>query len=176
MKFLFTFIAGCCLLSACSKDDNNYGLPNATSSGKNSFACLIDGDPYIARNENTQFLVFGELPLEVMWDTPRVLIHTRDIHKENDQTSERLLHLTLTVNPDLSVARITGDYYVKGTGTNCYDFNLDTDLPYKVDISRYDPPGSVPRIISGTFEGSFRGAGDCDKIVKVTEGRFDVKI
>jgi len=54
MKKIFLPFVAAITLTACSKDDQlpgNYQtpLPEATQTGKGTFACYVDGDAYIAK-------------------------------------------------------------------------------------------------------------------------------
>jgi hypothetical protein len=161
---------------SCHKSDNDYGLPNATEEGKGQFACVVNGEPYIAQNEYKE-LFFGLDPLVVSWDSPQSIISTFDIRKDNGVKNERQINLSVEVNNDLSVECFHifyHDWRGSDSENKCYEYRIDTTAPYNIKITRYDPLGSRPRVLSGTFSCTVKEV-DCGDLLDITDGRFDVK-
>ncbi len=171
------FIFGALLMfSSCKKEDNDYGLPNATSEGKNTFACVVDGEAYIARNENKEFLVFGDIPLVAYYDKPAAVINTLDIRDVNGETKEKQINCSFYFDDNGQFKKMTMHYHnYELSNVGCNYFKHDTTLVSDVHITRFDPPGTHPRIVSGTFSCQLREV-DCGNIIEVTDGRFDVKL
>ena len=161
------------LLSGCESCEDDpqptelEKLPPATQEGKNTFGCLVDGKAWITRTSTdaTAFYQEGVLAIGAKNDknTENISI---SIYDEN--LSEREYHLP-NDNGENTITDIAGLNQSKTTGCR---FETTSEYPGTIKITHFDPsPGQW--IISGTFE--FEAySPECDTIVKVTDGRFDL--
>ncbi len=181
--FLLICILGFCL--GCCPDKESPGLPPVTSEGKNTFACKINGEVFVADGSGTDTPnrgiyavlesnfdnVGNDLPLDscsliilaknssrrlFLYINPYLLVDGRR-HYLNSRTEE----YPAVVRP-LNYGRIYS------SGNNYITNSVDTG---SVFITKWD---QRKFIISGTFQ--FRAKNYLDKtdLVEVTEGRFDL--
>ena len=156
------------LFSNCKKDK----LPKATQSGNNTFGCKIDGALFKPSERGG---LFGSPPVTV--DNLRLNGFTLQAKYYGDGADTKRRSVTIY----LEYLRGTGTFTLNG-GPNIGVYEFDyaggppryaTDAAHtgSVTITRCD---TVNRIYSGTF---FFTAIDKNtgKVVKVTDGRFDVK-
>lgn len=169
------FIPVIALVGSCRKEniDNSYGLPNISSEGYNRFGCLVNGKAYVARDEYGD--LFSTPPLICYIDKPVVSLNTLDIHKEDDKKNKRQMTASIEVRSDLSVGTFALSYYEYGGGDDCFEYKTGLGLDSDIHITRFDPPGSHPRVVSGTFSCKVKEV-DCGDIIDITDGRFDVTI
>jgi len=161
-----TLFSGLCCFYQCRKDkpktDNPYGLPNATQWGAGVFACLINGQKFVA---GRTYLTDGA---RVIGDT----LYIRAILA----TASNFQLMGIYVKQFLQGKR---DYVIDGvnvgvefmtdstcqglTGTRSFSKARNLVIT-KLDTAR--------RIVSGTFDGLTFATPGCDTL-HVTNGRFD---
>lgn len=158
--------------TSCKKDkapevDNPYGLPNATQTGANTFAYLIDGKPQIV--ENSIYLRGGA----VLNDTLGVFGEAGDnnyferltINIKGGLQQGLIYQLN---NPGIKSIRISTNKSCKGylgsNVLNLYSTGGTMELT-KLDLNN--------KIISGKFNCKIP-VPNCDTL-KITNGRFDIK-
>ena len=157
------------LLTQCqwfdSDDDNPVDkLPPATQTGAYTFACLIDGQPWIVKGfnsgTNAQYQ-FGGLDLGGSMKNEGVLKNLRftfttRISIETNQTYylPRTDTTVLARYTESSICRYDNGHVTNG----------------QIKLTRFD---TSARIVSGTFELTVFNP-DCGDTVKITDGRFDI--
>jgi hypothetical protein len=173
MKKSILLLASIVLLAAsCEKDgpfSNDGKLPAATTSGKNTFGCKINGKVWLPS---------GGYP----WESPVNGKHDRGwvgcdqlfvsaiITYDDGDTS---IHQEMILNawcPVIGENEITP---IKGAFTDfngCGRYRVDTLSPHILVITKLDTANYIG---SGTFE--FKAINDdCKDTLVITEGRFDV--
>ena len=138
-------------------------LPKATQSGKDTFGCLVNGKAWVSRFGGQAFYQTGTLGIDagasnnVFSAIMSFHVFDLDLTTTTYQLSEKLNQA------DNEYAR----YY--DHNTDCEYFTTDI---YKgaLTIKHLD---KVNFIISGNFELEFFSV-DCSKVLKVTDGRFDM--
>ena len=168
MRIFLLFFVTIFLFSCEGCDDNSKPktelekLPPMTQSGKNTFGCLVNGKAWVTRTSIDALAFYQEGVLSISagvlnedWDQGLgILIQDIDLH-----LSEYLLD-----NPILRFAEL-GDKTL-----NCvFRTNADTYTGSFV-INHLD---QEKLIVSGTFEFDAYSI-DCNELVKVTNGRFDL--
>jgi hypothetical protein len=177
MKKLMPFLLAASLFllaASCKKDDplNTNKLPPATTSGKNTFGCKVNGEVWIAHIEGGVF----DFPIYAIHDTgwpgcdQLLVVGKRKYDEQADisqQVSVELRCPKLGENQLLFNKGAFLDFRICNQG---YRYALDTLSPCTVFITRLD---SINFIASGTFE--FTAINDdCKDTLRITEGRFDV--
>ncbi len=156
------------LAATCGKDDIKPidQLPPATTEGKNTFGCLINGEAWVAHIEDNPIL-WGDNVVDAQYDDEKYLkiVAERDI---NSQEIDQTLILLATVTPNVSFFRRSSN--LADYNDNCDAFYLDTLIAQQLTITRLDIEN---KIISGLF-GLTIISDDCSDTIRITEGRFDL--
>ena len=147
-----------------SKSENNK-LPPATQSGKNTFGCLVNGKVWVTETfiNASAFYQEGVLMISAALETNSkdqgisIYIYDTDLTESNYTLDEE-------VDQFSSFANFGDDILKCGFKTNSSNNG-------EIKITHLD---QINFIISGTFEFDAYSA-DCDKVVKITKGRFDLK-
>lgn len=158
IKIFFLFI----LFVSCKEDD---GLPKPTTNGSNIFACRVDG------------VIFKPVSTDFKLSAKDVEFYEKGVHIIGRRSTD-------TAHEDVDIFI----KYFKGRGTYILDndsisygeygrrldsYRTNIDNTGKLIITNYD--GSN-RILSGTFEFSASAIDKTtSKVVKVSDGRFDLK-
>ncbi|MBS1736113.1 MAG: hypothetical protein JSS98_05835 [Bacteroidetes bacterium] len=159
----------CFCFAQCHKDktpapDNPYGLPNATQTGANTFACLINGKKFIAYYNPS-----NGTGAKVINDTLGVTGQLKAINyfefigfSIKGKLSQDLVY---TIDSKSM-------YAILGTDSTCSGISFNTTTSYatrgNIQLKRFDP---ISRIVSGTFNFVFP-IPNCDTLY-ITDGRFD---
>ena len=66
MKKIILFIGILLTLNSCSKNNETEltpleQLPEATNTGKGTFGCLINGEPFVVRNTSKQVAIYQQM-------------------------------------------------------------------------------------------------------------------
>lgn len=155
------------LYSSCKKEK----LTKETQEGANTFSCKVDGKIYIAQIQGVSFS--GAKPIVVHnFQNDGFTLSTID-SRTGEAFSTKLLiqlqYLQTTGTYTLSLNRNYAIYELNYTPGPRYQ--TDANHTGTVNITRCD---TINRIYSGTF--SFTAIDkNTNKVVKVTDGRFDVK-
>ena len=166
MFYLFLIVA--ITTGACKKDKND-GLTPETQTGANTFSCKINGENFIASQS-----LFGPNAIfvsNVQTSMPYFLLDGRNTN------SQPYKEIELKISEDVRV----GVVYKLGGGEQNYgsiSYRYPDDL-YKttsnsigeVVFTRVD---NANKIYSGKF--SFVCMNSLNQQIKITDGRFDVKI
>ncbi|WP_298390869.1 DUF6252 family protein [Hydrotalea sp.] len=159
-------LTGCssCKKTANPPPDNPYGLPNATQTGANIFACLINGTPWIFRGGGYAILnaKVRDTAFSIgAYDSTTTIIYvlsvpsTNKIYRLNDTTKVYGLR---------TVEKSCFQNYINGYGNIVPIKSYDGE----VHLTKVD---SVNKIISGTFW--FHIKTDYCDTIKISNGRFD---
>lgn len=159
MKTLKTLIVFSLMLMAvtnCKNDDDNLTpleqLPPITQTGKNTFGCLVNGEPLSITNSNNQVAIYQQGQLQFGGGGISMIINEPfSISNEIDLIGKA--RYIINPNPQLGCHYEFEDAY-EGFVT----FS-------KIDKTNY--------IISGIFE--FSTVTDNCKDIKITNGRFDMQ-
>ena len=153
----------------CKKNTQEDQLPPITTSGTNTFGCLVNGNVWLPVNKGIINYGPPEYKLEVSqyWQNHSVTsVIISATQYESNATNGFYIALDKLD---------TGTYHLIG-GLNYSDVNYiyyPWDSSGVVHIMRFD---TIQKIISGTF--SFTGYSDANittaKSVSITDGRFDV--
>lgn len=167
---LLVFLFIICTASKCKKETSNPnsddGLPPATQTGANIFACKVNGKPWISGSDI--YILAGGVSADTLFATGSI----------GDLTYfERL---TLKINGHLSQG---ATYPIDNTGVNFLRLstnksctgNLGTvinssSVNGRILLTKLD---TTHKIISGTFIGTIP-VPNCDTF-HITNGRFDIK-
>ena len=165
---LFPFNFSSCI------DEGAEVLPEATMEGKNTFGCLVNGEVWLPKGYNgTPNL---NLSYDPGYDNGTVDLRSYRIYSSESGDSE---YVILYINNISDV----GTFHFSDTAhTEVVFYGRKNSCEYRsrssttfntgnITITRFDLKN---QIISGTFEFSLAKPG-CDTI-KVTQGRFDMKI
>ncbi|MDB5191788.1 MAG: hypothetical protein JWQ96_1351 [Segetibacter sp.] len=164
-------------------------LPPITQEGKNTFGCLVDGQPWTA---NTSDAFLTAPPLRAIYASYRLI---NGKYFFNLSTKRRNAKEGIASNIDLFIqeANAPGEYFLNSnaavgfpntttvnnsvgifTISDPFAFPYQTDSIHsgKVTITKYDINN---KIASGTFYFTAKNINN-DSLVQITEGRFDVKL
>lgn len=172
MKNLLTFFLVCLLLVGCDllnpppKGPDNV-LPPATQEGKNTFGCKVNGEIWIPNGS------FSFPRLDGYYDKGIVSLRAhKDGPAQNDLEAFGMYHGKIKNGTGTySMTSVRGEVSVsffKGIGNE--DFITDSLHTGYLTITRLD---SVNSILAGTFY--FDAISDQGNIIKITDGRFDLK-
>ena len=179
--FLLVCNLGFCL--GCCPDRESPGLPPITSEGKNTFACKINGEVFVADGSGTDTPNRGiyavlesngdtlgnilpldscDLIIRASNGSQSVFIYVNHyLYESRHYLNRTTLEYPAIVNPE-NYGRIFR------SGHNFITNSVDTGSVY---ISRWDKKN---RIIAGTFQFHAKNYIDKTDIVEVAEGRFDL--
>lgn len=160
------------IIISCNNNDNIPKnpidqLPPETQIGKNTFGCLINGEAFVVSNTSQQVAIYqgGGLSISGAIDINSL---TREV---SFFLSESSIGENIKENQSYILNNNTimkGQYYREDLNCFYYTNNM---LVGSVKITKID---RINYIISGTFE--FDAISDtCNDIVKITNGRFDLK-
>ena len=191
---LTTLLLVCLVLvlsaAKCKKDNEEPGLPPATETGEDVFACKINGEIWES--------YYAPIPITVMfmpglYNIPRLsisynkygafsIIARRNTgHKSEEPRSDFSLRIEEGVFGEgeylFNMPKDKAVYYIEGSdSTSSCSWVIDSLINGKLTITRYD---TVENIFSGRFYFTANlssSSEDCNnEIIEVTEGRFDIK-
>ena len=177
MKNLLIILSIIFFNSACHKStkiyDNDFGLPNATQSGKNTFGFLLNGEPWTPKGFN------GTANLGLYYDeTFNNGVFNLGAYRilNNEGLRQRLnLFGDFIQEPDRILLPNNTKFGliikddISGCDYNVIDSNVQILSGY-FDIKKLD---KVNRIFAGEFEINISKTGCPD--IHITQGRFDMK-
>ncbi|KAA1241448.1 hypothetical protein F0000_26555 [Aquimarina sp. RZ0] len=177
-KFLFLLVLiAITIISACSNDDDNNNpidqLPPATQSGKQTFACLINGEAFIpsqfgqGRPRATYFFKDNAYTLGLSGATgggtnsQLIVVQGLDV----EALEEKQYQLVSQMNQAFSAI------YDKGSSGQEGHINAITSEtnPGTLIITKFDEERGI---VAGTFE--FTVLDKEGNEIKITDGRFDL--
>ena len=164
-------IAMICILgcSSCKKNtvtvapDNPYGLPNATQTGANMFACRVNGHNVVAKYD--------------FYDIGGWMSSGRDTLNVFATISGRITLGSINKNRIINIPYKLGDstqtlfYY--GTDTTCSGLINYINISKAVGTITYTKIDTINLIVSGIFNCNIP-IPNCDSL-NLTDGRIDIK-
>jgi hypothetical protein len=169
-KYIFLLILLASLSSVkCKKTDAEDQLPPITTSGANTFGCLVDGKVWVPHGD---FSVSG-LSFDYFIDLidKKPYLH---ILANNRKTNKSVICFNLeniTDTGSYNKVKFKNSYIFYDDGSKSFYMN---DSSNSIRLTKFD---TTAKIISGEF--SFFCSPDTsahlNKIVHITEGRFDCK-
>ena len=168
-------ILGLLLFNAdCCKSDNGFDkLPPATQIGNNTFGCLVNGKVW--RNEG-----IGVSPAGNLWQTVgRNLFEITAVKSISNSVYQSIfIEIKLPiVAGKYNISKDVSAGFADAHANCCYRTDSISSSGI-IEITKFD---TVNFIISGIFNFNVKKYnimgcnGNCDSIVNVTEGRFDIK-
>jgi len=171
--FGFIYLSSNCKKNTHVSPDNPYGLPNATQTGANTFACLINGSPFISYYNPS--IGAGATMIDA---------HSSDVKNDTLAIGGQLkpngtygklifLHINsgLAINEKYNLGSIAADG-IYGTDSTCIGISTNATTSYAISgtiqLTKLD---TLNKIVSGFFNGIFPIPG-CDTL-QVSDGRFD---
>lgn len=170
------------LFSSCKKS-----LPEATQTGANTFGCFVNGKRWIPNGSHGLFVsipaLWGGLERDRQGQFYFALSARKDpsvMSKEDESYDDIYLEASAPLH--------LGEYIYNSNCNNCswyclYDrlrikvagiygdcYSTDSNHVGKINFTRID---TTLGIVSGTFE--FRATSSSNKIISVTNGRFDIQ-
>ncbi|HEX7847916.1 MAG TPA: DUF6252 family protein [Chitinophagaceae bacterium] len=166
IALLLLLVSGNCKKEKQPEPDNPYGLPNATQTGENIFACRVNGQKWISDKG-------------VFHNRGGVTNDTLATSADRNENGFELIVLIVKGN-----AAQGASYGFSDTTKALAEFRtnnlcgIQTGSVYRyysltgsINIAKLDLPN---KIISGTF--NFNAARiDCNDTLKITDGRFDMR-
>ena len=177
MKILLIFVLFSALKCEKEKDPLPAELPPATQTGENTFGCKIDGKIFVAESGTTWTPIV--LSSIIITDFPKKIHPYLSFSAHRRGTNLDFTGQFLFSN--------LGEIITEGSYTLGFPNGIDTLLRTVVDINnkRYKTDSlnggefiitkldTIEKIVSGTFY--FDAMNKNSEIIKVTEGRFDIK-
>jgi hypothetical protein len=159
---VMTSLESCDLFEKSSKPKTELEkLPPATQEGKNTFGCLVDGKAWVTKTS---------IDADAYYQEGLLFITASVITSNSDQIiTMSLFDLSLS-EKEYALAEHPEIFgRLRDLKNNC-EYLTSSSYTGKLIITHFD---QINFIISGTFE--FEAySNDCDKIVKITHGRFDL--
>jgi hypothetical protein len=179
MKNILPFLLCLVVFISCKKD-NPTELPEATQTGENTFGARIDGEIWMPEPFSS---IINSNILEAKYSgTGGLLINASNFKSSPTETEfEIYIHqitgpgtFLLNQNTEIFPMQTANyGYFVKRKFSPLNEWITDATHAGSVTITRYD---TVAHTVSGTFEFTAGNIDSTTNAIKVTEGRFDVKI
>ena len=178
MKNLVLALFALAVFSGCKKDIDE--LPPATETGANTFGAKVDGELWVPQK-------FGIAPtapiLEARYGgNNSVFINARNFSSSPTETEFEIHIKNFTGTGTYQLNQATNKYpyenasygyFIKRKFMPLNDWITSNQFTGTVVITKYD---IANKIISGTFAFTAGSTDNTAEPLKVTEGRFDVKI
>ncbi len=190
MKTLITTIA-ILVISSCSTEDmpsQESLLPPITTTGENTFGCLIDGKFFKPRDGTGTFNTEDRGLRVIGGGNQSIEFDARD-YKSN-KTASILIHLENLIQTGEGSYQLNSSNGLRGLDGNnnnymhcvIWDDNTQSYQPYLsydesgiVSITKLDVIPNVQTIWSGTFQGNLVSFNNPSDTIRVSLGRFDLK-
>jgi hypothetical protein len=170
---LFAFCLLAFAFESCREDKpcTDNGLPCLTHEGNNTFGCLIDGVPFVAK---TSFSIGGAVPVSGSFDesTQYLIIEgsKEDPSEKIETVKIRAYVLSGVGSYSMWVTSSSAQGYTYFNNPNVCTYYHDLDNKGIINISFLD---TEKNIISGTFDMTLVNPDCADSTMVITEGRFD---
>jgi hypothetical protein len=171
--YIYCLITCVVLLISCNKEGAcpKTSLPDITTEGRNTFGCLIDGEPWSPHVEDsfTTPLDFG--PIRTDYSTKHNYFNfwfTRDFSSKCD-TIDQSLHFYVRMNTINDSIEFLSISHRDSEVPISYE-DIDSTQNVTFEIIRFD---KNQRIFSGIFDCTLLDEETGDRI-KITDGRFDI--
>ncbi len=182
VKFLLLIVAFSNIFAACEKTKTETALtelqklPPITQTGANTFGCLVDGVAWLPNGSRPQNGGSNiQLYVDPTFQGGRFSIVG---HQYNNFQSKVSFGSSICTNAgyfDISLSANGIDYNRFLNNINTCEFSSFDAGTYRrgfFNISRYDLTNGI---FSGTFEFTIRSQA-CGDTIRITDGRFDVKL
>jgi len=138
-------------------------LPPLTTSGENTFGCLVNGEAYIVTSAYNLVAMYQQGVLFIGGENDFKGISTHISLLVEDRIAEGE---AFVLNTDTSPK---GEYYTQ----SCF-YSTSSKYSGRIEIAYFDTKG---HIISGTFEFLATANDACgnDEIMNISDGRFDLQ-
>ena len=195
MKYLILCFAMLVSLSSCKKDeDKQPDLPPETITGANTAGFIVDGKTVVLPKNGYSSVPGGGVlsglsirtgPNFSSYDSSEYFTLKITNHKDKKVYSARIRIHEYPYEPkEYYFGKHNGEYgadgpnypqmevIISGDGieTEWYSSNSDSG---SITFTRVD---NVSRIYSGTFKATLYGRFDSNKIMQISQGRFDIKL
>ena len=181
-------------LMACSSDDTTtpqQKLPSATTTGANTFGCIIDGKILLPRSGNTSQinplsgadLTRGFAEFDFDYYELEIIDHKSNpraglfFHMHNAPANGIGTYIIDESNGMKGIDGYAHNYIycnVFSSKTNSYQKYVSFQNSGNFTISRLTPSTGSGTIISGTFNCTVRNINDPTDEIEITDGRFDI--
>lgn len=179
----FPFVALVLLTSACKKEQSELEkLPDATQNGANAAGCLIDGKAFVATGWGSGMGKVTGVSVGLRYDSIYWLNLNGEFNGQRVTLSLFLNDLKTTGTHDFNkttfVLPTAGPNqcanYMALTPVGAVGGTYVTNAQHtgSATITTHNP---VQRLVSGTFEFSAASLTEPGKVIRVTNGRFDVR-
>lgn len=159
-------------LFSCTKTEEIDKLPPITTSGNNTFGCLVDGKAWIPKTDGG---LFNE-KMTVRYENRGLSIQAN--LRINNETTWQIVYVDVDFD-DLGVYQIPSPPYPGDMFINLKNKPIDSKTCTRYICTPEDTEieilyiSAAKRIISGTF--SYKNlTNKCGDVVNITDGRFDV--
>ena len=170
--FINKIILSFCLISiatSCKKTQLEL-LPPASTTGSNTFGCLIDGKAFIGKNSNeffsTTVAVQGGYNKGLLY----ILGSYYSAYVPGGGEFGVSIYIQTKHTGTITVPGNTGNSISYSNSAETFRFSSDMTHTSSVNITRFD---TLANIYSGTFQGTL--VDTSGKVVNVSDGRFDFK-
>lgn len=149
----------------------NQSMPEATTTGRNTFGCKINGETWVAYTDSFGALTGGEPKLRVRYSESskhaRILANKNIRFPNCDTTRQNFILQMVNIGEGLT-AQFSSDseFTDRHLGIR---YNVDTLSANDIIITRIDTQN---KILSGIFEIQLISDDGLDTVI-VTDGRFD---
>lgn len=141
------------------------GLPYATTEGKNTMGCLINGEPWMPLQESFLGPLIFHVPFSLS-GSGNLNVQGHRYHDGHNET----LHMSCpSVLDEGLFSGSAVNAIVLDDNTSCGFFELDTTYANQIEATVVDFEGEI---VSGRFQMRVVNP-DCDTLT-ITEGRFDL--
>ena len=160
---LISLTASKCKKEKSPASDNPYGLPNATQIGANIFACLINGQEFIAYNDVNHIGAGFVNDTLIIAGQPKNKNYLNNILLKLVSNRQKGLYI---IDNFKNFSTLITDSTCNGISFNIYQFNAINGF---IQLTKFD---STTKIVSGLFN-CIIPIPNCDTL-KITDGRFDI--
>lgn len=178
----FTLLALMLMSSKCEKNNQGPGepeLPPLTHEGKNTFGCKINGVNWVAETPSS---IGGPTPLYGTYQNSSGELYLHAVKKNNEENVYEIIKIYVIgdifsvsnhfITPiDIDNDEIVG-FNELNNGNNCSGYYHDSLNPGSINITYFN---TSLYIISGTFQMTLKNRECEDSLMKITDGRFDLK-
>ena len=151
------------LLSSCCKEEEQpISLPEITTTGEGSFACLINEEVFV-RSDCGPYVEDFKPHYSPDGGCFTIFVY-------NDHHFDNQISIYLSVDDyygEIGVVELSSDYHKRPIA----DWKIDTLKPHYLEFLRFD---TINKIASGTFEFTIINPKDSLDIWEIKDGRFDM--
>ncbi|MEI6408647.1 MAG: hypothetical protein WCR52_04655 [Bacteroidota bacterium] len=178
------FVVIAVLIFSCRKEDEDFGLPPATQTGENTFGCLINGNPWVAKlgpdvydatlrkiTSSYDEEGFGVADYFDFYLTANYISLADSIYDSFSFSLRPIYGSGLISSPNIKGEDIHYTDSQPDIATSTYTYLLDTLYPAHVNITKLDKGSNI---CAGSFDFRLINTNKKDTLL-ISNGRFDVK-